>query len=70
MEQKCAMLPTCGFFKKYQATRNMACKGFINKYCEGNLMNQCKRKEYRSIHGVAPSDNMLPTGLIMAECPN
>ncbi|MBN1589669.1 MAG: hypothetical protein JW888_09150 [Pirellulales bacterium] len=62
MESQCAHLETCGFFKKYQAAKDLACKGFIKLYCRGPKMNNCKRKQYREKHGEPPSDDMLPSG--------
>ena len=62
MTQECELLSTCGFFSKYQATKNLACKGFIAQYCKGPKMNQCKRKEYRNKYGTPPSENMMPSG--------
>lgn len=67
MAQECELLATCGFFKKYQTTKDLACKGFISQYCKGPKMDQCKRKEYRKVHGQAPSDDMMPTGLMIAK---
>lgn len=60
--QECELLTTCGFFKKYQATKDLACKGFIAQYCRGPKMDQCKRKEYRAKNGVPPADDMMPSG--------
>jgi hypothetical protein len=60
--QECELLEECGFFKKYQATKDLACKGFIQQYCKGPKMNQCRRKEYRQAHGKPPSDDMMPNG--------
>jgi hypothetical protein len=62
MAQECELLSKCGFFKKYQAIKSAACKGFILQFCRGPKMDQCKRKEYREMHGVPPSDDMLPNG--------
>lgn len=62
MSQECELLETCGFFKKYQATKDLVCKGFIQQYCCGPKMNECKRKQYRQEHGSPPSDDMMPTG--------
>ena len=59
---ECELLDTCGFFRKYQNALNLACKGFIKTYCKGDLMDQCKRKEYRMEHGHPPGDDMLPSG--------
>lgn len=66
MVQECELLATCGFFKKYQATKDLACKGFIAQYCKGPKMNQCKRKEYLAEHGRPASDDMMPTGQTIA----
>jgi hypothetical protein len=62
MDQECQSLVKCGFFKKYQTTKNLACKGFILQYCKGPKMNACKRMQYRQEHGTPPSDDMMPNG--------
>lgn len=62
---ECDLLETCGFFKKYQGTLDMACRGFIKTFCTGERMNECKRKAYRLEHGQPPIDHMLPSGQIM-----
>ena len=67
MIDECELLEKCGFFKKYGTTKELACKGFILQYCRGPKMDQCKRKEYRLKHGVPPSDDMLPSGLMIVE---
>ena len=67
MTQECEMLGRCGFFKKYGGTKDLACRGFINLYCQGVKQNECKRKEYSKKHGQAPSDDMMPTGQTMAK---
>ena len=66
MDQECELLAKCGFFKKYQATKDLACRGFIAQYCRGPQMADCKRLQYRRKHGVPPSDDMLPTGQMVA----
>ncbi len=65
MEMKCELLEKCGFFKKYQVTKDLACRGFIRAYCTGNKMDECKRKEYRQQHGAPPPDDMMPNGAMM-----
>ncbi|WP_292470745.1 hypothetical protein [Methanolobus sp.] len=62
---ECELLSKCGFFKKHQSNKESACKGFIAMYCKGTKMEACKRKIYRKENGVAPSDDMLPTGHMM-----
>ena len=62
MAEECELLQRCGFFEKYSATKDVACRGLIKVYCRGEKMNQCKRKEYSKEHGHAPSDDMMPTG--------
>ncbi|MEW6291364.1 MAG: hypothetical protein ACOY4W_00165 [Thermodesulfobacteriota bacterium] len=66
MSKECELISKCGFFKKYQSAKVLACKGFILNYCKGSQMNQCKRKEYRQKHGSPPSDDMMPTGQMIA----
>ncbi len=62
MEMQCELLEKCGFFKKYIDTKNLACRGFIKKYCKGPSMNQCERKKYREKNGKPPIDDMMPDG--------
>lgn len=62
----CELLETCGFFKKFQQTKDLACKGFVNRYCKGAKEKECKRKAYRKEHGVPPSDDMMPTGALIS----
>ena len=66
VEIKCELLEKCGFFKKYQNSIDLACKGFIRMYCKGEKMIECKRMDYRKKHGAPPTDDMLPTGQIMS----
>ena len=65
MEIDCESLGKCGFFNKYQSTKSLACKGFIQQYCKGTKQNICKRKTYRMEHGQPPSDDMMPSGQII-----
>jgi hypothetical protein len=67
MTKECELLATCGFFKKYQETNDLACKGFIQRYCKGPQMDQCKRKEYHNKYGRSPSVNMLPSGGMLSK---
>lgn len=59
---ECELLKNCGFFKKHQETKDLACKGFIRQYCKGPKMDKCERKAYRAKHGKPPSDDMMPNG--------
>ena len=62
---QCELLATCGFFKKYEDSLDLACRGFIKSYCKGDKMDGCSRKRYRAEHGVPPEDDMMPSGQIM-----
>ncbi|MBN1124116.1 MAG: hypothetical protein JXA82_03850 [Sedimentisphaerales bacterium] len=66
MGTECELLANCGFFKKFQNTRDLACQGFIKQYCKGPKMDECKRKLFRQKHGSPPPDEMMPTGQTMA----
>ena len=66
MSYECEMLKTCGFFKKYQKTKDLACRGFIARYCKGPKMEQCERKKYYQKYNQSPSDDMLPSGQMVA----
>lgn len=63
--KECYLLEKCGFFNKYNHAGGIDCQGFIAKYCKGELMDSCKRLQYRNRFGVAPSDDMMPTGAMM-----
>ena len=63
---ECEFLKTCGFFSKYQATDGLACEWFIGQYCVEPGIANCKRKRYDLRYGTPPSDDMLPTGVIIA----
>lgn len=67
MSVECELLGMCGFFKKFQDTKELACKGFIAQYCKGDKMDLCERKKYRKEHGVPPDDNMMPNGMVISE---
>jgi len=62
MYRECELLAKCGFFSKYGQTKEAACQGFINQYCQGPKQDSCKRKAYRLQHGSPPPEDMLPTG--------
>ncbi len=64
---KCELLEQCGFFRKYRDTLNLACRGFIKTFCEGERMDACKRKEYRLKHGTPPPDDMMPSGQMVPD---
>ena len=63
---ECPLLSRCGFFLKYQESRDLACRGFIRTFCRGPQQPECKRLEYRQQHGASPAEDMLPTGLSIA----
>jgi hypothetical protein len=65
MPNECELLDTCGFFKKYQRKKELACKGFLMQYCKGTKMSECKRKEYRQRYGKPPVDDMMPNGMMI-----
>lgn len=65
MAEQCEFLEKCGLFKKYQETKELACRGFISKYCQGPKQNECERKKYRQEQGTPPSDDMMPNGKII-----
>ncbi len=64
VRKECELLATCGFFQKHCKVNELACKGFVSMYCRGEMMDQCKRKQYSRKHGKAPVDEMMPSGLI------
>jgi hypothetical protein len=64
---ECEWLETCGFVRKYQNTKNLACQGFIASYCKGPSMEECVRLDYFNNHGVRPPDDMTPTGHMLKD---
>jgi len=65
MDNECEYLEKCGFFIKYCETKDLACRGFINMYCKGTKMAECKRQEYRNKNGIPPLDDMMPSGQLI-----
>jgi hypothetical protein len=59
----CEKFEKCAFFQKYEKSYETACKVFIEHYCRGSKMNECKRKEYSIQHGTPPPENMMPNGV-------
>lgn len=66
MTKECELLGTCGFFRKYELTKEATCRGFISTFCKGDLMDQCRRKQIKKDTGKSPSDDMMPTGLMVS----
>lgn len=64
---ECEYLPSCGFFLKYQNSKQLACKGFIALYCKGARMDDCERKKILLSTGVPPVPDLMPNGVIMQE---
>ncbi|MHA2252967.1 MAG: hypothetical protein ACXAD7_21570 [Candidatus Kariarchaeaceae archaeon] len=62
----CANLGGCNFFRTYtnDAFRQLALKGFVNKYCKGDNQEKCVRKiiceQLGNSKFVPP--NMMPNG--------
>jgi hypothetical protein len=63
--EECFLLEKCGFFNRYNCSGDINCQELIETYCRGERMQECKRLQYRNHYGVAPSDNMMPTGKII-----
>lgn len=64
---ECELLETCGLFKKYQPTEELACRWFIDRYCTRREMANCRRKRHYLRYGTLPSDDMLPTGVVVKD---
>lgn len=62
----CENIAKCGFFAKYSGSKELACKGFMVTFCKGAKKGECKRRAYRAAHGVAPPDDMMPNGMMVA----
>ena len=62
----CELLDDCGFFKKYSASKELACRGLARIYCKGRRQAECHRKKFKLEHGYSPSPDMLPNGKTIA----
>ncbi|MFN8208818.1 MAG: hypothetical protein U0T82_15635 [Bacteroidales bacterium] len=58
----CQFCNVCGFFQKYNASRNLVYRGFILRYCRGNEKEHCMRLDYQNYFGVYPADDIVPSG--------
>ena len=50
------------FSKNTRCQMNWLVKDSFNSTAGGHKMDQCKRKEYRKMHGAPPSDDMMFSG--------
>lgn len=66
MPSDCPSLPACGFMRKWGQTKDLACQGFIARYCKGRQQAVCKRKEFKERNNRPPSDDMMPNGTVMS----
>ena len=62
----CANLEKCGFFNKYNQSKQLACRGFTKLYCQGDKQGECLRKLYFQEHNCPPPDDMMPNGVMIA----
>ena len=65
--QGCEKLTACTFIKAYESceTLELALKGFVSLYCNGNKHDTCIRKKVNKVlggHHCVPM-NMMPNGL-------
>jgi len=67
MKRSCELLASCGYFEKYQYSKETLCKDWIRQFCQGPKMDQCKRKRYRQEHGEPPPVEMMPSGYMTPE---
>lgn len=58
---ECELLGTCAFFRTYIGNNFKGCKKLVNTYCNGPLMDTCKRKEIK-YSGTEPEEELLPNG--------
>lgn len=66
MVEKCELLDKCGFFLNFTSNLEVIKQKWITLYCEDkSISEQCERKKIRAATGVAPVDNMAPTGKLM-----
>ncbi|HEX2965132.1 MAG TPA: hypothetical protein VHO84_05080 [Syntrophorhabdaceae bacterium] len=66
MKKNCELLDTCGFFKNFNQNAGVEERSWIRMYCESPITSDsCQRKLFRSKTGLAPADNMAPTGKIL-----
>lgn len=63
--EQCQSYEKCIFLQRYQKSQNGLCKVLIHRYCKGNQMDNCKRKQHYLQYGQPPVDSMLPTGQIL-----
>ena len=58
----------CGFFKKHSEIHKEECEKFESGYCLGQLSVRCEHRKYREANGgAAPSDDMMPNGLMLRD---
>jgi hypothetical protein len=64
---RCEMRGNCGFMRQYDDRLRELTHFYGVLYCTGMKMRECKRLEYQLLHGVPPSDGMMPNGMVVPE---
>lgn len=64
--EKCELLEKCGFFLNFKGNPDVIKQGWIRMFCESKEKSEkCERKKKRKQTGMAPADNMAPTGKML-----
>jgi len=66
MSDVCVNHPDCGFLKKYAANEKIVDLAAVKLYCRGPRKGACERVVYRKTHNVAPPDDLMPNGALVA----
>lgn len=66
MSDRCERIEKCGFFLNYEGNSEVIKQGWINMFCtNAESSDQCTRKAAFLRTGLAPPDNMAPTGKLL-----
>ena len=59
-------LQSVDFSKSTKQPKTWSAKGLLYGIVVDPQMNECMRKKYRQEHGTPPSDDMMPSGKMIA----
>ncbi|MBN1436725.1 MAG: hypothetical protein JW936_06600 [Sedimentisphaerales bacterium] len=66
MSDECEFLSKCGFFQNFSGNSETVKEGWIKIFCKDKDKSEtCKRSQIRRETGIAPPDNMTPTGKLL-----
>lgn len=66
MVNECRKFAKCSFLEKYKDDPAVDCQHFVDVYCKGPRMKECKRMEFLLTHCRQASEDLSPDGVLLS----